>query len=72
MNALQFVTVTEGRRGIESALGCHREGMVGTVGKISAFRPQGTQFGPGFAEIWVFVRPSFRQSKLSFPSFRGR
>ena len=26
-------------------------GMVGTVGKISASRPQGPQFNPGFAEI---------------------
>ena len=33
--------------------------MVGAVGKISAFRPQGPQFNPGSAEIWIFVRPSF-------------
>ena len=26
-------------------------GMVGAVGKISAFRPQGPQFDPGSAEI---------------------
>ena len=26
-------------------------GMVGAVGKISAFRSQGPQFYPGFAEI---------------------
>ena len=28
-----------------------RAGMVGAVGKISAFRPQGPQFDPGAAEI---------------------
>ena len=27
--------------------------MGGAVGKISAFRPQGPQFGPGSAEIWT-------------------
>ena len=27
--------------------------MVGPVGKISVFRPQGPQFYPGFAEIWI-------------------
>ena len=34
-------------------------GMVGAVGKISAFRPQGPQFDPGSAKIRIFVRPSF-------------
>ena len=33
--------------------------MVGAVSKISAFRPQGPQFNPSSAEIWIFVRPSF-------------
>ena len=28
-------------------------GVVGAVGKISAFRPQGSQFDPGPAEIWT-------------------
>ena len=40
-------------------MGVYRAGMVGAVGKISAFRPQGPQFDPGSAEIRIFVRPSF-------------
>ena len=34
--------------------------VVGTVGKISAFRPQGPRFDPGFAEVRKFVQPSFQ------------
>ena len=30
-------------------------GMVGTVGKIFAFRPQGPKFDPGSAKIRIFV-----------------
>ena len=33
--------------------------MVGAVGKISAFQPEGPQFDPGAAEIWIFVWRSF-------------
>ena len=36
-----------------------RAGMVGAVGKVFAFRPQGPQFDPGSAEIRIFVLPSF-------------
>ena len=46
---------------------CPWSGMVGAVGKISAFRPWGPLFNPYFAEIWIFVWPSFspKQTQLS-------
>ena len=37
-------------------------GVVNAVGKISAFQPQGPQFNPGSAEIWIFVDLLFRLS----------
>ena len=36
---------------INKGLSTHWAGMVGAVGKIFAFRPQGPQFDPGSAEI---------------------
>ena len=57
---LNFLVVTKGNwvSFIKLKL-IHRAGMVGAVGKISAFRPQGPQFDPGSAKIQIFVRPSF-------------
>ena len=34
-------------------------GVIGAVGKISAFRPEGPRFNSRFAEIRIFVQPSF-------------
>ena len=42
-----------------SAIFTWRAGMVGAVGKISAFQPEGLWFDPGSTEIWIFVWPSF-------------
>ena len=49
-------------------VGCSA-GMVGAVGKISAFRQQGPQFDPGSTKIRIFVRPSFppKPTQLSIP-----
>ena len=49
-----------------------RAGVVGPVGKISAFRTQGPQFDPGSAEIWTFVWPSFAPNSALHPSGVGK
>ena len=59
-------------RDITRTLLCHWAGVVGAVGKISAFQPQGPRFDPPALPRFEYLCSLlFHLSQLSFPSFRG-
>ena len=49
---------------------CKWTGVVGTVGKISAFQPQGPQFNSWLTKIWTDLRDFVSCLKLtgSYPA----
>ena len=45
--------------------------MVGTVGKISALRPEGPRFDLSSDEVFIFVQPSFPPKLTQFTILSG-